>query len=101
MTAATDDLLDTLAAMIDAFVWQTSGPRVAALAVLGQPAVAQALDAADKLHAIRQLHQPRTWAGSDVTVCNHCNAAYPCPAPWPGNTIAAPIRAGERYEDHS
>jgi hypothetical protein len=29
------------------------------------------------------------------------NAAYPCPAPWPGNTIAAPIRAGERYEGHS
>ena len=28
------------------------------------------------------------------------NAAYPCPAPWPGNTIAAPIRAGERYEGH-
>ena len=28
------------------------------------------------------------------------NAAYPCPAPWRGNTIAAPIRAGERYESH-
>jgi hypothetical protein len=25
------------------------------------------------------------------------NSAYPCPAPWRGNTIAAPIRAGERY----
>ncbi len=25
------------------------------------------------------------------------NSAYPCPAPWKGNTIAAPIRAGERY----
>ena len=81
MTAATDDLLDTLAHVIDAMVYRGGfeGPRVAALAVLGQPAVAQALDAADKLHAIRQLHQPRTWAGSDVTVCNHCNAAYPCP----------------------
>ena len=29
------------------------------------------------------------------------NAAYPCPAPWAGNTIAAPVRAGERYEGHS
>jgi hypothetical protein len=29
------------------------------------------------------------------------NAAYPCPAPWPGNTVAAPVRAGERYEGHS
>lgn len=25
------------------------------------------------------------------------NAVYPCPAPWRGNVIAAPIRAGERY----
>ena len=28
------------------------------------------------------------------------NAAYPCPAPWRGNTVAAPVRAGERYESH-
>jgi uncharacterized protein DUF1684 len=26
------------------------------------------------------------------------NSAYPCPAPWRGNAIAAPIRAGERYD---
>ncbi len=25
------------------------------------------------------------------------NSAYPCPAPWRGNTIAAPVRAGEQY----
>jgi uncharacterized protein DUF1684 len=25
------------------------------------------------------------------------STAYPCPAPWPGNTIPAPVRAGERY----
>jgi uncharacterized protein (DUF1684 family) len=25
------------------------------------------------------------------------NSAYPCPAPWRGNTIPAPVRAGERY----
>jgi uncharacterized protein (DUF1684 family) len=25
------------------------------------------------------------------------SSAYPCPAPWRGNTIAAPIEAGERY----
>lgn len=25
------------------------------------------------------------------------SSAYPCPAPWPGNTIAAPVAAGERY----
>jgi len=29
------------------------------------------------------------------------SAVYPCPAPWPGNTIAAPIMAGERYQGHS
>jgi uncharacterized protein DUF1684 len=28
--------------------------------------------------------------------CAH-NTVYPCPAPWRGNTIPAPIRAGERY----
>ena len=26
------------------------------------------------------------------------SSAYPCPAPWPGNAIPAPVRAGERYE---
>jgi len=25
------------------------------------------------------------------------SSAYPCPAPWRGNAIAAPVRAGERY----
>jgi hypothetical protein len=25
------------------------------------------------------------------------STAYPCPAPWRGNTIPAPVRAGERY----
>lgn len=25
------------------------------------------------------------------------NSVYPCPAPWRGNTIAAPVEAGERY----
>ncbi len=25
------------------------------------------------------------------------STAYPCPAPWSGNSIAAPVRAGERY----
>ena len=25
------------------------------------------------------------------------STAYPCPAPWRGNAIAAPVRAGERY----
>ncbi len=25
------------------------------------------------------------------------NSVYPCPAPWRGNTIPAPVRAGERY----
>ncbi|HYC31708.1 MAG TPA: DUF1684 domain-containing protein [Gemmatimonadales bacterium] len=25
------------------------------------------------------------------------SSAYPCPAPWSGNTIPAPVRAGERY----
>lgn len=25
------------------------------------------------------------------------NGVYPCPLPWPGNTIPAPVRAGEKY----
>ena len=25
------------------------------------------------------------------------NTAYPCPAPWRGNTIPVPVRAGEKY----
>jgi uncharacterized protein (DUF1684 family) len=25
------------------------------------------------------------------------SSAYPCPAPWPGNAIPAPVTAGERY----
>jgi uncharacterized protein (DUF1684 family) len=25
------------------------------------------------------------------------SSVYPCPAPWPGNLVAAPIEAGERY----
>jgi hypothetical protein len=25
------------------------------------------------------------------------STAYPCPAPWPGNAIPAPVRGGERY----
>lgn len=28
------------------------------------------------------------------------NAAYPCPVPWRGNTLASAVRAGERYESH-
>lgn len=28
------------------------------------------------------------------------NTVFPCPAPWPGNTIPATIAAGERYEAH-
>jgi hypothetical protein len=27
------------------------------------------------------------------------SSVYPCPAPWRGNTVPAPIRAGERYTD--
>jgi hypothetical protein len=26
------------------------------------------------------------------------SSVYPCPAPWRGNTISVPVRAGERYE---
>jgi uncharacterized protein (DUF1684 family) len=26
------------------------------------------------------------------------SSAYPCPAPWRGNAIPAPVPAGERYE---
>lgn len=27
------------------------------------------------------------------------NTVYPCPAPWRGNVVAAPVRAGERYAE--
>jgi len=26
------------------------------------------------------------------------NTVFPCPAPWPGNALRRPIRAGERYK---
>ena len=26
------------------------------------------------------------------------SSAYPCPAPWPGNTVPASVTAGERYD---
>ena len=26
------------------------------------------------------------------------SSAYPCPAPWPGNTLTTPLEAGERYD---
>lgn len=29
------------------------------------------------------------------------STVYACPAPWPGNTIAAPVRAGEQYHGSS
>lgn len=29
------------------------------------------------------------------------NSVFPCPAPWPGNTIAAPVTAGEQYRQSS
>ncbi|MEO8227068.1 MAG: DUF1684 domain-containing protein [Gemmatimonadota bacterium] len=28
------------------------------------------------------------------------NAAYPCPAPWRGNSLTGAVRAGERYKSH-
>jgi uncharacterized protein (DUF1684 family) len=27
------------------------------------------------------------------------NTVFPCPAPWPGNTIRAKVEAGEKYGD--
>lgn len=27
------------------------------------------------------------------------NSVFPCPAPWPGNTISPPVTAGEQYEE--
>ena len=74
------DLLHMLERVIDHFAYAggTSGPRVAALAVLSQPAIAAALRAVDTLNAISDRHQPRTWAGSNTTVCDVCNAQWPC-----------------------
>lgn len=73
-------LLAMLERVIDHFAYAggTSGPRVAALAVLSQPAIAAALRAADTLHAIDSRHQPRTWTGGTTVVCATCETSWPC-----------------------
>jgi hypothetical protein len=76
---ADDDLADTLTRVVDAFCWAVDGPRVAALAVLGQPAVRDALAAADVVRALDREHQPRRWSDeSDTVVCDVCQRAWPC-----------------------
>jgi hypothetical protein len=75
-----DQLADALERIIDGFVWRTDGPRIAALAVLGQPRLADALRAADVVAQLDRAHQPRRWSDdSDTVVCDVCQRAYPCP----------------------
>jgi hypothetical protein len=76
---ADDGLLDTLTRVVDAFCWRVDGPRVAALAVLGQQRIVDALAAADVVRALDREHQPRRWSDeSDTVVCDACQRAYPC-----------------------
>lgn len=78
-TDTADDLADTLARVIDAFTWRVDGPRVAALAVLGQQPIADGLRAADVLRTLAEQHKPRRWDNlSDTVVCDTCQRAFPC-----------------------
>jgi hypothetical protein len=73
-------LLHTLKTIIDNLVWRTNGPHVAALAVIAQPHISNALAALDVLHHITQLHQPVRWApDSPTVVCTGGCGAFPCP----------------------
>lgn len=73
-----DGLLDALSRIVDAFVWRPDGPRVAALAVLGQQRVVDALRAADVVRDLGDLHRPRMWADGVTVVCRHCDKHWPC-----------------------
>ena len=72
------DLLNTVAAVIDALVWRPDGPRVAALAILGQPAVADGIAALGRLADVAALHSKRAWQDGIAVVCDRCNVAWPC-----------------------
>lgn len=73
------DLYAVVHALIDGCVWRPAGPRVAAIAILEQPAIRAALRARDVVRALSEQHQPRQWGpGSDVTVCDVCQRSWPC-----------------------
>lgn len=70
---------------IDRFPWTYDAAEAAAFRVLAIAEVAAGLrdtgllvELAPRLSALHALHQPRRWSGSDVVVCDHCQAAWPC-----------------------
>jgi hypothetical protein len=73
------DLYAVVHALIDGCVWRPAGPRVAAIAILEQPAIRAALRARDVVRALSEQHRPRQWGpGSDVVVCTAGCGAHPC-----------------------
>lgn len=50
----------------------------AAYRVLADSEIADGLRARAIVAAIDTMHQPRTWTGGSVTVCDHCSTAWPC-----------------------
>ena len=74
-----DDLTERIAAAIDRYVWERRGPQLAALRVLGEPVIVDALRASVVVAQLDRQHQPRQWGpGSDTVVCDTCQRAWPC-----------------------
>ena len=74
-------LTDRLAACIDRYVWHRNGPHDAAVRVLADQQLRDALRAADVVAELDARHQPVRWAASsDVVVCSCGHGAYDhCP----------------------
>ena len=76
-----DPRTERIAAVIDRWVYRGGfhGPALAALRVLADDELRDALRAADVVRSLDEQHQPRQWGpGSDVVVCDVCQRAYPC-----------------------
>jgi hypothetical protein len=76
---AADPLVERIAAAIDRWVWHRNGPRDAAVRVLADEQLRDALRAADVVATLDREHQPRRWGDqSDVVVCDCCQRSWPC-----------------------
>jgi len=72
-------LLERLTDAIDKWVWHRNGPHDAAVRVLADQQLRDALRAADVVAQLDRAHQPRRWSEqSDTVVCDVCHIAFPC-----------------------
>ena len=61
------------------FPWTRDAAEAASYRCLADPDIAAGLAALPVLGAIEALHAPRRWSSeSAVTVCAHCQTAWPC-----------------------